>query len=533
MPQIGYAHRPVALGREGMVAAAHPLATLTGIELLKAGGNAADAAVAVNAVLAVTQPNMCGLGGDIFVLYYEAASRRVHCLVGAGRSGSRASLEELARRGLSRVPALGPAAVSVPGCARGWAMLLERFGTRTLADLLGPAMQHAEAGFPATRLLSQSIAERGVEIRDPEWQRIFFPGGRAPRLGELLRQPDLARTLRALAKEGPDAFYRGRIAEALARRLEAEGFLTLEDLQAHTGEWTDPIAAAYRGYTVYETPPPTQGLAALLALNLLEGFDLAKMAFHSADHLHLLLEIVKLAYADRDRWVADPAHARVPVDELLAKVYAARRRQAFDPEKAQGYRWGEPAGDTTGFVIADRHGNLVSVIQSLFHAFGSGVVPEGTGVVLQSRGSHFSTDPSHPNCLAPRKRPFHTLIAALVTRDDRPALGFATMGSEGQAMFHAQVLTNVLDFGMDIQEAIERPRFLAGRFKPEDAAGDGVWLEGRIPKRSVSGLARRGHRVEVVSDFFHRMGHAHGIVVRDGTLIGGADPRGDGLALGY
>jgi len=231
--------------------------------------------------------------------------------------------------------------------------------------------------------------------------------------------------------------------------------------------------------------------------------------------------------------VADPAHARIPVAELLSKAYAVRHRAAVDLKKAQAHRWGDPAGDTTGFVVADRHGNLVSVIQSLFHAFGSGVVPEGTGVILQSRGSYFSTDPSHPNCLAPGKRPLHTLIAALVTREDRPALGVATMGSEGQAMFHLQLLTGVLDFGMDIQEAIERPRFLAGRLKPEDPAGDGLWLEGRVPGRSVSGLSRRGHRVEVVSDFFHRMGHAHGIVVRDGTLIGGADPRGDGVALGF
>ncbi len=533
MPQIGYAHRPVALGREGMVAAAHPLATLAGIELLKSGGNAADAAVAVNAVLAVTQPQMCGLGGDFFALYYEAASRRVSCLVGAGRSGARASLEELKRRKLSAVPTVGPAAVSVPGCVRAWEMLLERFGTRRLADLLGPAIHYAETGFPCTHLLRQTIAERRADFDDPEWHRIFAPHGRIPELGELLRQPDLALTLRALAREGTEAFYRGRIVAAIARRLEAQGFVTADDLRAHTGEWGDPLATSYRGYTIYETPPPTQGLAALMALNLVEGFDLGKMPYHSAEHLHLLVEMVKLAYGDRDRWIADPAHAHIPIDTLLSKPYAARRRKAFDPKKAQSYRPGDQIGDTTGLVIADRHGNMISVIQSLFHPFGSGVVPEGTGVVLHSRGSHFNTEPSHPNGFAPRKRPLHTLIAALVTRDDRPVLGFATMGSEGQAMFHLQVLTTVLDFGMEIQEAIERPRFLMGRFQSGEPRGDVLWLEGRIPKRTVAGLARRGHQVEVVSDFFHRMGHAHGIVVRDGTLMGGADPRGDGMALGY
>jgi len=533
VPQIGYAHRPGALGREGMVAAAHPFATLAGIEVLKSGGNAADAAVAVNAVLAVTQPNACGLGGDLFCLYYEAASRRVHFLNGAGRSGSRASLDELRRRGLSRVPPWGPASVSVPGCAGAWGMLLERFGTRRLADLLAPAIHYARAGFPTTLLVSQATAERRAEISDPEWHRIFAPGGLIPGTGDLLLQPDLALTLRALAEEGPDLFYGGRIAEAIARRLEAEGFVTEEDLAAHTGEWGEPLAASYRGYTVYETPPPTQGVAALLGLNLLEGFELGRMAYHSAGHFHLLVEMVKLAYADRDRWVADPTDARLPVEGLLSKGYAARRRKAFDPKKAQSYRWGDPTGDTTGFVIADRHGDIACVIQSLFQAFGSGVVPPGTGVVLHSRGSYFNTDPAHPNCFGPRKWPFHTLIVAFVARDDRPVLGLATMGAEGQAMFHLQLLTNVLDFGMEIQEAIERPRFLMGRFDP-GAAGAGIlWLEGRIPRRTVTGLSRRSHRVEVVSDFFHRMGHAHGIFVRDGTFMGGADPRGDGIALGY
>lgn len=532
MPQIGYAHRPVALGRAGMVAAAHPFATLTGIEVLKSGGSVADAAVAVNAVLAVTQPNACGVGGDFFCLYYEAATREVHFLNGAGRSGSRATLEELRRRGLSEVPRLSPAAVSVPGCVQAWGMLLERFGTRTLRDLLGPAIHYAEAGFPTSDLVSQYIGERLDLIREPEWRRIFAPEGRAPRPGELLRQPDLARTLARLGQEGPDLFYGGRVGQAIARRLEADGFVTAEDLAAHTGEWGKPLAVDYRGVTVHETPPPTQGLAALLALNLLEGFDLSRLAYHSAEHLHLLVEMVKLAYADRDRWIADPARAAVPAEALLAKGYAARRRRAFDPDKAQAYDWGDPVGDTTGFVVADRAGNMISVIQSLFGAFGSGVIPEGTGVVLQDRGAHFSTDPAHPNSFAPRKRPFHTLIAALVTRADRPVMGFATMGANGQAMFHVQVLSNVLDFGMDIQEAIERPRFLMGRFYPGDLA-DKLRIEGRVDGRVLEELRRRGHRVEAVADFYGQMGHAHGIVVRDGTLTGGADPRGDGVALGY
>jgi gamma-glutamyltranspeptidase/glutathione hydrolase len=529
---VGYSHRPLALGREGMVASAHPLATLAGVEILKAGGTAADAAVAVNAVLAVTQPHMCGVGGDLFCLYYDAASRRVHFLNGAGRSGSRAGLDELARRGRDRLPVIGPETVSVPGCVRAWSMLLERFGTRPLAELLQPAIHYAGDGFSCTSLLGQYIAEYMPVTPDTEWHRVYASGGRAPGLGERLVQPDLARTLRDLASEGPDLFYAGRVGQAIARRLEAQGFLTADDLAAHTGEWGEPLATTYRGTTVYETPPPTQGLAALLSLNLLEGFPLARYRVHSVEHLHLLIEMVKLAYADRDRWIADPEAVRLPVAGLLDKAYAARRREAFDPRKAQEHAFGDPDGDTTGFVVADGHGNVISVIQSLFNVFGSGIVAPGTGVVLQNRGRHFDIDPAHPNVLAPRKRPFHTLIAAIAMREERPVFGFATMGGNGQAMFHTQVLTNLLDYGMDMQEAIERPRFLIGAFLPDDPA-DTIYVESRVGTRVLSGLARKGHPIKLGPDLFVKVGHAHGIAIVDGTLMGGADPRGDGAALGF
>ena len=532
MPQIGYSHRPVALGHRGMVTAAHPLAALAGVDVLKAGGTAADAAVAVNAVLAVTQPNMCGVGGDLFCLYYEAAARRVHFLNGAGRSGSRAGLDELRRRRMDRLPVIGPPTVSVPGCVRGWGMLLERFGTRALADLLQPAIHYAGDGFPLSALVSQGIQEYVSVTPDAEWHRVFAAGGRIPQFGERFRQPDLATTLRDLAAEGPDLFYAGRVGRAIAARLAAEGFLTPDDLARHSGAWGEPVATTYRGATVYETPPPTQGVAALLALNLLEGVPLAQHPVHSVEHLHLLIETVKLAYADRDRWIGDPEHARVPVAALLSKDYAARRRREFDPGKAQGYRAGDPEGDTTGFVVADGRGNVISVIQSLFNGFGSGVVVPGCGVVLQNRGRHFTLEPGHPAVFAPRKRPFHTLIASLVTRDDRPVLGFATMGGNGQAMFHVQALTNVLDYGMDIQEAIERPRFLIGAFLPDDPT-DAIYLEARVPAEVFTGLQARGHAVKAGPEFFMKMGHAHGIALRDGALMGGADPRGDGAALGF
>jgi gamma-glutamyltranspeptidase/glutathione hydrolase len=531
MPTVGYSYRPVALGREGMVASCHPWATLAGIDVLRAGGTAADAAIAANAVLAVTQPAMCGVGGDIFVLYYEAATRRVHFLNGAGRSGSRAGLGELARRGLSRLPVIGPPTVSVPGCVRGWFMLHERFGTRPIAELLAPGIRCAARGYPMTSLQGQYMAEFAPGNPDPEWRRIFTPGGRAPALGETFVQEDLARTLRALVTEGPDLFYGGRVGQAIAARLAAEGFLTEEDLARHSGEWGEPISTTYRGATVYETPPPTQGMAALIALNLLEGDHLARRKIHSVEHLHLLLEMVKLAYADRDRWIGDPAHASLPVEALLSKAYAAKRRRAFDAKKAQAYAAGDPEGDTTGFVVADSQGNVASVIQSLFNPFGSGVVVPGTGVLLQNRGRHFTYDPQHPAVFAPGTRPFHTLIASLVTRDNRPQIAFSTMGGNGQAMFHVQVLTNMLDYGMDPQEAIERPRFLIGEFLPNDP-GDAIYLENRVPARVFTGLTRKGHNIKPAAALFPKVGHAHAIVFRDGLMLGGADPRGDGVALG-
>lgn len=531
MPTVGYSHRPVALGREGMVASCHPWATLAGIDVLRAGGTAADAAIAANAVLAVTQPAMCGVGGDIFVLYYEAATRRVHFLDGAGRSGSRAGLDELARRGLSRLPVIGPPTVSVPGCVRGWFMLHERFGTRPIAELLAPAIRCAARGYPMTSLQSQYMSEFAPGNPDPEWRRIFTPGGRAPALGETFVQDDLARTLEALATDGPDLFYAGRVGRAIAARMAADGFLTEDDLARHTGEWGAPIHTTYRGATVYETPPPTQGLAALIALNILEGFPLARRTIHSVEHLHLLLETVKLAYADRDRWIGDPAHARLPVDALLSKSYAATRRRVFDAKKAQAYAAGDPEGDTTGFVVADGRGNVASVIQSLFNPFGSGVVVPGTGVLLQNRGRHFTYEPGHPAVFAPGTQPFHTLIASIVTRDERPHVAFSTMGGNGQAMFHVQVLTNILDYGMDPQEAIERPRFLIGEFLPNDPA-DAIYLESRVPARVFTGLARRGHNLKPAPALFSKVGHAHAIQFCDGLMLGGADPRGDGVALG-
>ena len=330
MPQIGYAHRQAPMGRDGMVASCHPLASLAGVEVMRSGGNVVDAAIATNAVLGVTAPNYCGLGGDLFCLYYEAMTRKVHFLNGAGRSGSRATLDELSRRGLNRVPTYGPASVSVPGVTRAWRMLLEEFGTRPLRDLLAAAVHYARHGFPISDIVCQAIRERAPGNDDPEWRRIFIPRGEFPTVGQSFRQVDLARALSDLGDD-PELFYRGWVARAIADRLADDGFLSADDLAAHIGEWGEPISTTYRGYTVYETPPPTQGLAALLSLNLLEGFDLASLPFQSVEHLHLLLEVTKIAYADRDRWVADPEHTRLPIAQLLDKDYAEQAATALRP----------------------------------------------------------------------------------------------------------------------------------------------------------------------------------------------------------
>lgn len=538
MPTVGYAHRPVAYGHQGLVASAHAQATLAGIEVLRAGGNAVDAAIVVNAVLAVVQPHACGLGGDLFCLLSHAPSGEVVFLNGAGRSGSRATVEAIRRRGLQAIPLIGPLSVSVPGCVDAWGALAARYGTRPLGALLKPAIALAADGFPTSDLLAQTIRERSTLIEDPEWHRVYAPGGRFPAPGDRLRQPDLVRSLALIAEGGPEVLYRGELAARIVRHVEAGGgFLTAEDLAAHAARWQPPISTTYRGATVYQTPPPTQGLTVLQALNLVEGFDLRALGHHSVDHLHLLVEAMKVALADRERWIGDPDHVAAPVAALLDEAYAARRRALIHPRRAaRPVAAGDPTGDTTGFVVADAAGSVMAVIQSLYSSFGSGVVPPGTGISLHCRGAGFSLDPASPSVLAPRKQPFHTLIAALVVRDGAPAAALATMGGYGQAQTHLQVLTNLLDFGMDPQEAIERPRFVQGRVRVTDPE-DRLRMEGRVPPRVRAALARRGHVLDVVADWTGTMGHAQALTVRaepGGRLYaGGADPRGDGLALGY
>lgn len=541
------ASRSPVVARNGMIATSQPLASAAGLRVLQEGGNAVDAAVTAVAVLSVTEPTMTGAGGDLFAIGYDSKSARLYGLNASGRAPASATPEVFAKRGLEEVPLRGPLSVSVPGAVDGWASLLERFGTIPIARALAPAIQYAREGFGVTPVIAEQW--RGTEgplARDPAAAATFLPAGRAPRAGEVFANPRLAVTLDAIARGGRDAFYRGPIAQAIAADMARRGgLLTAADLAAHRSDWVDPISTTYRGHDVFELPPNTQGFTALEMLNILEGFDVRSLDHNSAAYLHLLVEAKKIAFADRDAYLAD---ARAVPDALLrrliSKEYAAERRKEIDPAKAGTYapgsstslqaRFGDGAkapyyqrethGDTVYLTAADRHGNVVSLIQSLFESFGAAIVAGETGVVLHNRGSLFSLDPKHPNVIAPGKRPLHTLVPAMVFKEGRPWLSFGVMGGDMQPQGHVQTLLNLIEFGMDVQTAGDVPRFRH--------FGDGVALEEGMPDEARRGLGQRGHRVLERPDAY---GGYQAILIdpRAHILIGGSDRRKDGLAIGY
>jgi len=522
------------MGRHGLVSSAHPLASLTGVKILHLGGTVADAAVATNAMLAVTQPGACGIGGDLFALLYDAEEGRVRFLNASGRSGSLTSLDEVS--GPRRLPERGARTVTVPGCVDGWTEMLGAMGTLELPVLLQDAIAHAEEGVPASGQAAAALHGAASLLRDdPEAASTFLPGGRPLSPGELLAQPALAKTLRRIAAEGRRGFYEGEVAKAIASTvLERGGWLTAEDLAGHRSTWGEPLAAEYRGHRIFEPPPNTQGFTVLQMLKMLEPDDLRALGAFSGPVLHLLVEAKKLAFADREAHLGDPETAQIDIDGLLDANYLAQRRRQIDPHKARSPAPGASGRDTTAFVVADGHGNLAAVIQSLYYSFGSGLVAPGTGVVLQNRGTSFSLTQGHPNCLGPRKRPRHTLIASMIFRDRAPWVAFATMGGDGQPQTHVQVFTQLIDFGGTIQAAIDAPRFFSGW----DNGAEGperLYLEDRFPPQTIEHLRSCGHRLEVLGPFESLMGHAHGLTVdpKTGTYFGGADPRGDGAALGW
>jgi gamma-glutamyltranspeptidase/glutathione hydrolase len=535
--------RSVVMAPCGMVATSQPLAAQAGIDILKAGGTAVDAAIAVNAVLGVVEPMSCGIGGDLFAIVWDAAAGTLTGLNASGRAPYAASIDLFTQKGLSRIPDRGPLAWSVPGCVDGWACLHSRFGRLAYGAVLAPAIEYAEHGFPVTDIIGRDWAgAEGVLFPWAESARVYLPGGRAPRPGERFRNPDLAQTYRLIARDGREAFYAGEIADRIAACSETEGgLLSRADLRDHRSTWDDPVCTTYRGHTVWELPPNGQGIAALQMLNVLEGFNLSALGHNTAETLHLQIEAKKLAYADRAVYYADPAYAGVPVAALLSKEYAERQRSRIDLHRAaQAVPAGDPAlerGDTAYMTVVDRDRNAVSLIQSLYHGFGSGVVPPGTGFPLQNRGRLFSLDPAHRNALQPHKRPFHTIIPAMVTKDGRPWLSFGLMGGAMQPQGHVQVLCNLIDFGMDIQEAGDAARFNhSGSAEPTGepmAPGGGtVALEPGIPDDVAHTLVEMGHQVVQA---VHGFGGYQAILIDpdNGMLHGASEPRKDGCAIGY
>jgi gamma-glutamyltranspeptidase / glutathione hydrolase len=535
------ATRSVVLARNGMIATSQPLASAAGLRVLQQGGNAFDAAITAAAVLAVVEPTMNGIGGDLFALVYDAKSKSVHALNASGRAPQRATPEEFRRRDLNAVPYRGVLSVSVPGVVDGWSELLTRYGTITLDRALEPAIGYARDGYAVSEIISNQWKDvEAILASDPAATATFLPGGHSPAAGDVFKNPRLAATLQQIAKGGRNAFYNGPIAKAIADDMRRRnGLLTEADLAANKPDWVEPISTSYRGYDVLELPPNTQGIVALEMLNILEGFDIKSMRHNSAEYLHLLVEAKRMAFADRDAWLADAGS--VPPDVLkrmLSKEYAAERRRQFNPEHAvETYAplsmrgsaqapEGHPQahGDTIYMTVADRDGNVVSLIQSLFEAFGSGIVAGETGIALHNRGALFTLQAGHPNLIAPGKRPFHTLVPAMVMKDNRPWLSFGVMGGDMQPQGHVQVLLNLIDFGMNVQEAGEAPRFRH--------SATGLALESAISPEARFGLSRRGHSIITQIGMF---GGFQGILFdqRSGVMMGGSDPRKDGLAIGY
>ena len=548
-PETG---RPPTRADRGMVATSHYLASATGLDTLRRGGSAVDAAIAANAVLCVAYPHMAGLGGDGFWLIHDPDEGGVQALNASGPAARLATRDFYREQGHEgEIPARGPlAALTVPGAVDGWRVAHERHGRLDWDSLFQDAIRYAREGLARSRsLVDWTFQDVPVFREHKSAARIFLPGDAPRREGSRMVQEELAGTLERLAREGARAgFYEGETAERFGRALEEAGSpLRGEDLAAFEAEWVEPLSTTYRGHTAYEFPPNTQGFAALQILNLMEGFDVAAWGDGSVDYYHHMAEAVKLSFADRDAWLTDPKFVDIPLDRLLSKEYADERRTHIEAQRSHDMASVEPGiafpgasarrtdvgGDTCYFCVVDEDGLAVSVIQSIYHDFGSAFVPSGTGVILQNRGSFFSLEESHPNRLEPGKRTFHTLIPAMLFRDDRPWLVYGTMGGEGQPQTHAAMVTRLVDFGYDVQQAIEAPRWLMGRTWGTESQD--LSLEGRIPDNVIRELERRGQPVKVLSDWNDNMGHAQAIRIdrENGFLEGGADPRGDGLALGF
>jgi gamma-glutamyltranspeptidase/glutathione hydrolase len=525
--------RSPAVGRQGMIATSQTLASAAGVRVLQDGGNAIDAAVTAAAVLAVVEPSMNGIGGDLLAIVYDAKTKKVHGLDATGRSAYAATPAEFARRGLEEMPGKGVLTVDVPGVIEGWHQLLTRFGTISLANAMAPAIGFARNGYPVAELMANEWRDNQQTLSsDPATAATFLPDGKPMQQGDIFANPRLARTMDVIAKEGRDAFYKGSIARAIVADITSrDGLLDLRDFADHKADWVDPISVNYRGYDVLEMPPSTQGFVALEMLNIMEGFDIKKLGHNTADYLHVVTEAKRIAFADRSAFLADRDH--LPKDvltRLLSKDYAASRRKQIDMHKAATEYGptrdfsGQDLGDTIYLTAADGQGNVISFIQSLFGSFGAGFVAGDTGVTLQNRGSGFTLQAGSPNLIGPHKRPLHTLVPAMIMKDGKPWVSFGVMGGDNQAQAHAQVVANFVDFGMHVQEAGDAARMRH--------MGDELALESGIGADVRKALAAKGHTIR---DGRGSMGGYQAIFIdpKTGVLLGGSDLRKDGLAIGW
>lgn len=537
-----FATRSVVLGQNGMVATSHPLATQIGLDMLKSGGNAIDAAIATNAALGLMEPTGCGIGGDLFAIVWDAKTKKLYGLNASGRSPQKLTLKYFENEGMKKIPSHGPLPVSVPGAVDGWFELHKKFGSKPMPEILAPAIDYAEKGFPLTELIAWYI-QRTV----PFFESKGFPniddtyraqnGGKLPDEGEIYKNPYLANTYRKIAEGGRDAFYKGDIAKTVEKFIKEQGgFLSAKDFAAHKSEWVEPVSINYRGYDVWELPPNGQGIAALQMLQILEGYDFSQIEFGSVEHLHLFTEAKKLAFEDRAKYYADMDFFDVPVEELLSDAYAEERRKQIG-ERAGKYSAGEiSAGETIYMTVADSEGNMISLIQSNYRGMGSGMAPPKLGFMLQDRGELFSLKRGQANTFEPGKRPFHTIIPAFMTKDGKPFVSFGVMGGDFQPMGHTQIVMNLVDFGMNLQEAGDAPRWdHTGGASPMGRTTEDTGLirvESGIPYSTIRGLMDRRHRIGTARGIY---GGYQAILWDDVNKVyhGASESRKDGQAAGY
>lgn len=535
--------RSEILAQNGMAATSQPLATQAALEILKKGGSAMDAAIAANAVLGLVEPASCGIGGDIFAIVWSAEEQKLYGFNGSGRAPKSLSIDYFVENGMKYVPFYGPLPVSVPGCVDGWFKLHEKFGKLSMDKILQPAIDYGNNGFPVSEVIAYEMASSYKSVQDqPGFADTYMPNGRPPIKGEVFVNTDLANTYQLIAKEGRDAFYKGSIAKTIDSYMKKhDGFLSYEDLASHTSNWVAPVSVNYRGYDVWELPPNGQGTAALQMLNILEGFDIGEMGFGSTEYLHVLTEAKKLAYEDRAKFYADPEFNKIPLETLLSDDYASQRRKLINPDKAADtYPAGDmeiETGNTTYLTVADKDGNMVSLIQSIYSEFASGMVPDGLGFVLQNRGQMFNVqDKTHANALEPGKRPFHTIIPAFITKGGKPWVSFGLMGGAVQPQGHAQIVVNVVDFGMNLQEAGDAPRMRhRGSSQPTGSKmtnGGTLYLETGFAPETLRELRKKGHRIGFGVGMYGGY-QAIGVDLENKVYTGASESRKDGQAAGY